>query len=90
MKVKLDEQESVIRDLELNLEQASAEADRKLTKLQQEYERKIQLLMRRLMEKEAEATDAPGAANGTIAAEEDIRGSSLTKDGAKDARWAVV
>lgn len=76
--------------MELNLEQASAEADRKLTKLQQEYERKIQLLMRRLMEKEAEATDAPVAANGTIAAEEEIRGSSLTKDGAKDARWAVV
>ncbi|KAL5007730.1 hypothetical protein ScPMuIL_016536 [Solemya velum] len=48
MEVKVDEQERLIRELENALQRTGVETDRRLTKLQREYEQKIQLLVRQL------------------------------------------
>lgn len=83
LKVKVDEQESVVRELESSLQQASAESDRKLTKLQQEYERKVQLLVRKLSEKEMGEMKIKASALGDspVIADNEIRESSqILKD----------
>lgn len=84
LKVKVDEQESVVRELESSLQQASSESDRKLTKLQQEYERKVQLLVRKLSEKETGETKIKTTAalgDGPVSADNEIRESrQIMKD----------
>lgn len=52
----MDEQERLIRELDNALQRTGVETDRKLTKLQREYEQKIQLLVRQLAENDE--TDA--------------------------------
>ena len=59
-KVKLDEQERLIHDLQGALQQASVEVDRRLTTQQKEYEQKIQLLMHQLMESGSNSAPAAG------------------------------
>ena len=51
--MKADEMERLTHELETSLQRAGLEADRRLTQQQQEYEKKIQLLMRQLMEAES-------------------------------------
>lgn len=84
LEVKVDEQESVVRELESSLQQASSESDRKLTKLQQEYERKVQLLVRKLSEKETGETKIKTTAalgDGPVSADNEIRESrQIMKD----------
>ena len=46
--MKVDEQDRLIIDLESSLGRAGIETDRRLTQQQQQYERKIQALMRQL------------------------------------------
>ena len=46
--VRIDEQEHLIRELEASLQRTCMEADRRLTVQQQDYERKIQVLMQQL------------------------------------------
>ncbi|XP_076114005.1 kinesin-like protein KIF27 isoform X2 [Mytilus galloprovincialis] len=48
MEVKQDEQERLIRELEAALQRSAVEVDRRITKQTQEYEQKIQMLMRQL------------------------------------------
>ncbi|KAJ8298888.1 hypothetical protein KUTeg_022948 [Tegillarca granosa] len=48
MEVKIDEQARLIRELEGTLQRSACEIDRKLTKQQNEYEQKIQLLMHQI------------------------------------------
>ena len=62
----MDEQEVTIRDLESSLQQSSLDADRRLTRVQQEYERKVQLLMRKLMEAEGGRTENGRTENGRL------------------------
>ncbi|KAK7099081.1 hypothetical protein V1264_003272 [Littorina saxatilis] len=47
--VKVEEMERVVRELENALQRSGLELDRRLTQQQQEYEKKIQLLMHQLM-----------------------------------------
>ena len=51
--MKADEQMVRIAELESCVEKATMEADRRLTQQQQEYERRIQLLMKQLTQAEA-------------------------------------
>ncbi|KAK7479550.1 hypothetical protein BaRGS_00029187 [Batillaria attramentaria] len=64
--VKCDEQERVIRELESALQRSALELDRRLTQQQQEYEKKIQLLMHQLMMSEGNSPIANGDAVNTI------------------------
>ena len=48
--MKVEEQEALIREMEQNLQKSALEADRKLTQQQQDYERKMQLIMQQLSE----------------------------------------
>ncbi len=50
--MKNDEQERIIQELESSLQRTGMEMDRKLTKQQQENEKKIQVLMHQLAELE--------------------------------------
>ena len=54
--MRLDDQEQLIRDLEGTLQHAAMETDRKLTTQQQEYEKKMQILLRQLTEGKDDAT----------------------------------
>lgn len=49
LQVKCEEQERIIHELETALQRSALELDRRLTQQQQEYERKIQMLMHQLM-----------------------------------------
>lgn len=48
LEVRVEEQEAVIREMEQSLQKAALDADRKLTQQQQDYERKIQMLVQQL------------------------------------------
>jgi len=50
--MKTDEQMVRIAELESCVEKATMEADRRLTQQQEEYERRIQLLMKQLSQEE--------------------------------------
>jgi len=52
--MKADEQMVRIAELESCVEKATMEADRRLTQQQQEYERRIQLLMKQLTQEETD------------------------------------
>lgn len=59
LKVKLDEQERLIRELEGALQRAAVEVDRRLTKQQREYEQKMQLLMHQITTSSTAIEDQP-------------------------------
>jgi len=52
--MKADEQMVRIAELESCVDKATMEADRRLTQQQQEYERRIQLLMKQLTQEETD------------------------------------
>ena len=51
--MKIEELETVVKELEASLHRSTMEADRKVTQQQQEYEKKMQVLMRQLAESES-------------------------------------
>jgi len=55
VQMKADEQMVRIAELESCVEKATMEADRRLTQQQEEYERRIQLLMKQLTQEETDA-----------------------------------
>jgi hypothetical protein len=52
--MRVEEQEKLVHEMESSLQRAVMDRDRKLTTQQQEYERKMQLLMKQLSEMEME------------------------------------
>ena len=76
VQVKTEEMERVIHELENALQRSAFELDRRLTQQQQEYEKKIQLLMHQLMM--AEGNTSSSLANG----------DSIS--GAKSVLWEAV
>ena len=52
--MRVEEQEKVVQEMESSLQRAILDRDRKLTAQQQEYERKMQILMKQLSEMEME------------------------------------
>ena len=53
--MKLDEQERIVGELETSLHRMTLETDRKLTFQQQEYEKKMQVLVHQLAQTEGES-----------------------------------
>ena len=53
--MKLDEQERIVGELETSLQRMTLETDRKLTFQQQEYEKKMQVLVHQLAQTEGES-----------------------------------
>ena len=78
--MKIEEHETIIKELEAKLHRSAMESDRKLTHQQQEYEKKIQVLMRQLSEAENGSGDGPS--NGMV------NGNSTSGD--KDAKYVFV
>ena len=62
--VKSEEMERVVHELENALQRGGLETDRRLTQQQQEYEKKIQLLMHQLMMAESGSNKSMPAVNG--------------------------
>lgn len=58
-KMRVDEQERVIADLESSLQRVGMEGDRRLTQQQQEYEKKLQVVMRQLNESSTAGSGSP-------------------------------
>nr|XP_044987411.1 kinesin-like protein KIF27 isoform X2 [Jaculus jaculus] len=54
IKLKISEQDNMVRELECALEHLKVQCDRKLTLQQQEHEQKLQLLLRHLREQDGE------------------------------------
>ena len=73
--MKVEELETVIKELETSLHRSTMESDRKMTHQQQEYEKKIQVLMRQLSE----------TATGFAAGDGMVNGNSTS--GEKDAKY---
>ena len=76
VQVKTEEMERVIHELENALQRSAFELDRRLTQQQQEYEKKIQLLMHQLMM--AEGNTSSSLVNGD------------SGSGAKSVPWEAV
>ena len=62
--MRIEEQERCLHDLEGSLQRAAMETDRKLTIQQQDYEKKIQVLMRQLADSESAMAAADSSATG--------------------------
>ena len=73
--MKVEELETVIKELETSLHRSTMESDRKMTHQQQEYEKKIQVLMKQLSE----------TATGFAAGDGMVNGNSTS--GEKDAKY---
>ncbi len=81
--MRIEEQERCVHDLEGSLQRAAMETDRKLTIQQQDYEKKMQVLMRQLADAESAAAagdlsstggGGSGMVNGdTTSAEKDAK-----------------
>lgn len=70
--MKTEEQDAMLKELEASLQRSAIELDRKLTHQQQEYEKKIQVLMRQLSEAESGAA-SPGSSDGDSAGDKNTK-----------------
>ncbi len=70
--MKIEEQETALKELEASLQRSAMELDRRLTTQQQEYEKKVQVLMRQLAEADAK-TPATGPSGDAAASDKDIK-----------------
>ena len=78
--MKVEELETTIKELETSLHRSTMESDRKMTHQQQEYEKKIQVLMRQLSETATGSAAGDGTINGTsTSGDKDAKYVSITK-----------
>ena len=78
--MKVEELETMIKELETSLHRSTMESDRKMTRQQQEYEKKIQILMRQLSETATGFAEGDGTVNGnSTSGDKDAKYVSATK-----------
>lgn len=72
--MKIEDEEKLIKELEVRLQRSTMETDRKLTQQQQESEKKIQLLMHQLSEAQTtNNNNTTTTVNGETSSEKDSK-----------------